>query len=228
MPETKVPDDYQLDPETSAKLNDMLKKARAAGKKIGLSEKFLDDLMNDLRSDNDWSFVIKVHALMEVAITHVISERLHITGSPIGYRKEEISDFISRLPMNGRNGKVNFANSLNLMNKATQNFLEKLSEIRNFYAHDLRNLDIPLEQYAFEINKHRQHEFYAAFFPGYPENKELADSLPTSAFKLYIFMGLCLHLSIIDVYSKPPPSILGSFLDDDDEEKEEIKKAAGG
>ena len=38
--------------------------------------------MEEVTDKNDWSFVVKSHALMETAITHVLSEQLHITGSP--------------------------------------------------------------------------------------------------------------------------------------------------
>jgi hypothetical protein len=195
--------------EICRQLNEILIRTRKAGQKFGLPERFLDDLLKEVEEDSDWSFVIKAHALMETVITHVLSESLHITGAD---KKVEISDFIARLPMNGQNGKVSLAESLNLITKVTRNFIWRLGEIRNFYVHDLRNVGVTLEHYIFELKKNRKHEFYTAFFPGYPENKEFAEGLPRGGFKLYIMMGLCANLSISDISSQPPPTLLDNRI----------------
>jgi hypothetical protein len=206
-----IPDDY-MSGETAAQYNKMFIETRQAGVDIGFSEKFLDDLMQDIQNENDWSFVIKAYALMETALGHLLTEKLHVLGTSVGEKKEAIEDFVSRLPMSGRTGKIKLAESLGLTQKKFSSFVSLLGEIRNFYAHSIKNVDTKVVDFIFIKNKERENEFYKAFFPGYPDNDVLGKKLPQKGVCLYIFLGICLHLKILHFSAKARTSPL-SLLD---------------
>ena len=73
--------------------------------KLGLKPGFLESL--DDENENDWSFVIKVHALIEAAISHLLTEDLC---------RPELADLFSRLDMSNKaTGKAAFVKALNLL-----------------------------------------------------------------------------------------------------------------
>ena len=70
---------------------------------LGLPENFY----TNLKSEDDWSFVVKLHSLFEAAITGVVVAALG---------KDELGDIVSRLELsNKRTGKMAFVKALDLM-----------------------------------------------------------------------------------------------------------------
>lgn len=64
---------------------------------IGIASGFFERLLQD---GDDWSFVIKLHALAEAALTHLLT-------AAVG--REELSDLFSSLPMaDSRRGKLGY------------------------------------------------------------------------------------------------------------------------
>src|SRR2546430_2744737 len=84
-----------------------------------------------LVKEDDWSFVIKLHSLIEAALSALITEALG---------EKRLSEPISRLSVSGRCGKLTFVKVLNLLPPHVQKFIEKLSEIRNQYVHRIGNV----------------------------------------------------------------------------------------
>src|SRR5689334_8544105 len=70
---------------------------------LGLPKDFIKSIM---RSSDDWSFIIKTHALFESAITHWVTEELN---------RPELELLVSRLSFLGKTGKLAFAKSLGLI-----------------------------------------------------------------------------------------------------------------
>ena len=103
---------------------------------IGLSEDFFNGL---LKQGNDWTFIIKSHALLESAITHLIVADLN---------RSELASIVSKLEMsNTKIGKVAITKELGLLTKEYRSFIRNLSELRNQLVHDIRNT-------AFTFNNH--------------------------------------------------------------------------
>lgn len=103
-------------------------------KSIGLSDTFFQGLFQ--RGD-DWTFIIKTHALLESAITHLIVSELD---------RAELKPVLAKLEMsNTRVGKVAFAKALGLLDKDHRKFVKKLSELRNMLVHDIRNTAFSFE-----------------------------------------------------------------------------------
>src|SRR5436190_1607259 len=86
-----------------------------------LKDKF--DFLSELVDHDDWSFVIKAHALIEVAVTQMLVQCLGDV---------RLSDFIERLPLSdGRTGKIVATKQLDLLSDSHRKFIHWFSELRN-------------------------------------------------------------------------------------------------
>lgn len=95
---------------------------------LGLSKDFLDRLFNE----DDWSFVIKLHSLIEAVITQLLIETLGQTKLLEPFANLELS--------NKKSGKVAFAKELDLLSKEARSFISSLSELRNELVHNIQNV----------------------------------------------------------------------------------------
>jgi hypothetical protein len=107
---------------------------------LGLPANWLFTLVKE----SDWSFVIKLHALFEAALTHLLEASL---------QKPELGEFISRMNTSGRLGKVAMARALELVDKEQARYLELLSRMRNDCVHDVRNVSFTLSAHAEKVSK---------------------------------------------------------------------------
>jgi len=118
---------------------------------FGLPPRFIDNLIND----DDWSLVIKSHALLESACADMLC---HYFG------KYELADIFAQLDMsNKKYGKAAFISSLNLLSKPERRFISELSELRNELVHNASNVAFSLQNYFSNLTKERQERLSAAF-----------------------------------------------------------------
>src|SRR3546814_8687791 len=76
--------------------------------KIGVRENFFKDLLGE----DDWSFVIKLHALFEAAFTHLLL---------FHFKEPELTDIFARLELSNKaTGKIAFLGKLELLGKDNQ------------------------------------------------------------------------------------------------------------
>ena len=100
-----------------------------------------------LLQENDWSFVIKLHALLETAVSQLL---VHALGG------EELVDVFSALEMsNTKTGKLAFVKTLGLLPKAHLEFIRALSELRNQLVHRIRNVNFNMNEHFSEERKKR-------------------------------------------------------------------------
>ena len=109
-------------------------------RELGLPANWLFTLVKE----SDWSFVIKLHALFEAALTHLLEASL---------QKPELRDFISRMNISGRQGKVSMARALDLVDKRQAKYLDMLSAMRNDCVHDVRNVSFSFTDYAAKVRE---------------------------------------------------------------------------
>ena len=103
-------------------------------KELRVGAGFVERLFDE---PSDWSFIIKVHALSEAAMTHLVT---------IALRREELRDVIARLDMGDqRRGKLVFAERLDAIDKDLAGFLRALGRLRNQYAHGIKNVSLRIE-----------------------------------------------------------------------------------
>jgi hypothetical protein len=118
-----------------------------------------------LLTDNDWSMIIKSHALIEGAMTLLLTSALTETS---------LSPAFSRLPLSEDiTGTLAFAKALGLLRPSERRFIKRLSELRNMLAHDPRHLAFTLKQYVSGMDKNKLTAFQdAVVFAVAPERRE--------------------------------------------------------
>lgn len=97
------------------------------------------DFIKRLESDDDWSFVIKMQALIEAAVTEAAVAR---TG------EEKLNRVIERLPLvDGDTGKLTIGRDLGLLTKPQRRFVQKMAALRNQLAHRVESVDFTFPEY---------------------------------------------------------------------------------
>ena len=125
----------------------------ALEQKLGVEPGFFASLDGD--DESDWSFVIKTHALIEAAISYLLTEHL---------KRPELAGMFSRLDMsNEATGKVAFATALGLLERPERRFIVSFSELRNMLVHDVRNVNFDLVSYVQGMNQKDQDIFLKKF-----------------------------------------------------------------
>lgn len=105
----------------------------------GLPEGFCVKLVQE----DDWSFVIKMHSLLESAVSRLLTTALG---------RSELEDIFSALDTsNTKTGKIAFTSALGLLPKQHLDFIRSLSELRNRLVHRVKNV-------ACDLHKHFQEE----------------------------------------------------------------------
>ena len=119
----------------AGRMNNQDESLQALERDLGLPKGFCVKLIEE----DDWSFVIKLHALVESAVSELITRTV---------QRNELSDIFSRIEMsNTRTGKLAFVKALNLLPSRHIQFVHKLSELRNMIAHRIQNTGINLIEY---------------------------------------------------------------------------------
>src|ERR1017187_2911197 len=109
--------------------------AKWLNESVGISSKLLASLDND----DDWTFIIKMHGILEAGLNHLILSRLH---------EPNMVDVVSHLETNDRrSGKIAFIKAYNLLSDDACLFVRMLSEVRNRAVHDIKNFDLNLRTY---------------------------------------------------------------------------------
>jgi len=134
-----------MDIEDVRKVNQSIKNLEIS---IGISEGFFDNL---IRSQTDWEYIIKLHSFFEAICTVLIIKALG---------KDELENVVSRMEMSDTShGKISFISELSLLNKGARGFIRKLSEIRNFYVHNISNISLSLKEYLERLDKNQLSSF---------------------------------------------------------------------
>lgn len=111
---------------------------RAGEKRLGLPA----GTLIKMASEDDYLLVIKMIATIEPAINELIAKGM---SRPIGLGGDPASkfagvvEFSTKLPLNGRSSKIEFAEALGVLRTSDKKFIDALSQIRNRYAHNIRN-----------------------------------------------------------------------------------------
>lgn len=128
---------------------------------VGQFEKEIDlpagFFVNLLIKEDDWSFIIKLHALVEAAVSHLLAT---ICG-------EKLLTVFTRLQLSSETvGKLAFAKALDTLDTDERTFIRKLSEIRNSFAHDVRQAGASLDAYVAALNRDQLNALKVAIGPG--------------------------------------------------------------
>lgn len=122
---------------------------------------FVDGLLNE----DDWSYVVKTHALLEAALTHML----------IDANDPRLADVFRKLQLGGgRTGKIAFAKALEVADPASLKLISQISELRNSLVHDVRQFSFKLVPYVQSLppNESRQFARLIADVIGLPQDSE--------------------------------------------------------
>lgn len=119
---------------------------------LGLPPGFLVYLY---QKEDDWSFVIKMHAFLEAVLTHLLAEYL---GKP-----DLLPVFAYLETSNVRTGKLAFVRAFDLLDKGARRFVHTLSELRNTLVHDVSNVNFHFADYVSQLNERERKDFVGAF-----------------------------------------------------------------
>lgn len=114
----------------------------------------------NLLYEDDWSFVIKLHALYEASVSNLIINKI---GEPA------LEEFVYKLDLGDKGkGKLKLSKSLGLLDEDERKFIYALSEIRNNFVHNVNNTQISLNQYFSRLSKDKRKHYINTFGYAYP------------------------------------------------------------
>lgn len=107
-----------------------------------------------LVEQDDWSFVIKLHAYIETIITQLIISTLD---------EPKLEKFVKRLPLSENySGKIGIIKDLELLSSEKQKFIRWFSELRNNLVHNVENIEFDLKSYFTDLDKNKRKSSYEA------------------------------------------------------------------
>jgi hypothetical protein len=97
------------------------------------------ELLESLGRDDDWTFVVKMHGILEAALNHLLLTQ---------FDNPALAQIVPRLETNNeRTGKIAFLKAFDLLPTNARTFIKRFSEVRNIAVHDIRNFDLNLVKY---------------------------------------------------------------------------------
>ena len=151
--------------------------------------------MQSLEEEDDWSFIIKSHALIEASLSTWLVSHLD---------QPELKEPLSYIDIgHAKYGKVALTASLGLTTPYDRKFINNLTKLRNLLAHGVDYISFDLNDYISSLDKNQKKQFFDAFSyfyiradsngaPIYP-NKEVVINEPKQA----IYLGVLLSLALI-------------------------------
>lgn len=110
-----------------------------------------------LLKQDDWSFIIKLHALIEAACTDLILHRIDEPG---------LKTIVSRLELSNKTyGKLAIIKELDLLNEDYRRFVSSLSEWRNNFVHNVENCNASLSKIVAKMDQQQLKKFAFDFSP---------------------------------------------------------------
>src|SRR5215469_6636774 len=109
---------------------------------LGLPQSFCEKIADE----DDWSLIIKLHALFEAALSSALTLNLD---------RPQLRDQITRM---GMNAKLSFASALELVGPDEKRFLAYLSKRRNDLVHNIGNVSFTLADWLRAGDDNRRQE----------------------------------------------------------------------
>lgn len=126
---------------------------------------------NKLSEEDDWSMIIKLHSLIEAAISELLAKRLN---------KDVLIDAFSNMELsNKKSGKMAFVKALNLLEEPERRYISSLSELRNRLVHNVKNVNYKMHE---EIEKMDSQQF-KKFVNNFNTLSTVADDTVLNLFK---------------------------------------------
>jgi len=106
------------------------------------------DFLKKLLTDDDWSFIIKSHSLIESLVTELIINKID---------EKKLKRVIERIPLHGEIvSKISISKTYELIPADQIKFLKNISEIRNNIVHKFENINFTFEKYLSNLDKNQK------------------------------------------------------------------------
>jgi hypothetical protein len=116
---------------------------------------------------DDWTFIIKLHALIESALTHLIDSL---------FETDSVVSFLGTLDIGGgRHSKVALLQIMNQIEPDEAKVVRGLSKIRNRLVHNIRHVAFDLKAYARELDANELIDFAATTCAPYADPEKSAE-----------------------------------------------------
>jgi hypothetical protein len=102
-----------------------------------------DLIMQIVRTDSDWAFILKIDALLEAASKAVIRHGLRFKLLNRVIQKDTLGEFVDSLPMAGRTSLLILLDAAEFSPEDC-GVVEAVRKVRNAYAHNIKNADTKL------------------------------------------------------------------------------------
>lgn len=182
---------------------------------IGLPPEFF----TSLKEDSDWTFIIKIHALLETGLNNMLVAH---------FKTPALQKVFSRLDTsNSQQGKIAFIKAADLLNENARQFIKELSEIRNLLLHHVKNFGFSITDHAARMDGRQRTNWLNALSFGLPERLtidgaewsagEVAHANPRYAMwcSLFAIMEMCVerhyHLELNSILTTPQRSRMMVF-----------------
>lgn len=178
-----------MDPFTKEQLD----LVEAVEPQLGLEAKFF----RNLYKDGDWSFIIKLHALIESCL----SRELVAVVEPEG-----LKSFVRKLDLaGGRTSKLELLKSVAEISSNELKVIRGVAKIRNRLVHDVRHVSFDLVKCLNQLTRREQDEFVtgacAVFFnEEHPPKEERAATRADILAQPKAYLWLCgLHVAAMSI-----------------------------
>ena len=118
----------------------LLEETQAFCRALGLHENLIVQIA---KADNDWTFILKIEALIETGAKEIVRNGLRIKLLNGLIRNDSSWDFVDALPMNGRTSILKLLGAAGLPPEEL-GFIDALLRVRHAYAHDIRFAEVRL------------------------------------------------------------------------------------
>jgi len=107
--------------------------------------------VEDLLAEDDWSFVIKLHAFIEAASTQLLVRY---------FQEPDLTDFLSRLSQNRR---IKLLSSVGYLGKTSRRYMTSLSGLRNRLVHNVANVNFSFSELTQGMSEEERRNFARDF-----------------------------------------------------------------
>lgn len=151
------------------------------------------DFMLSLIESDDWSMIIKSHALLESLVTELIVSR---TEEP------KLKALLERLPLSDDQiGKIKIAKDYDLLSSSERAFIRRFAVLRNQLVHKFENLDFDLVTCVQGLDTNQKKSWRNAF-TWYEHGKNVENSWSDATIsnpKLAVWLSVYMFVSLTAV-----------------------------
>lgn len=160
---------------------------RGMAKACGLRENFLVDLL--FNETNDWSFVVKAHALLESVVCQLLAAHL---------RQPALEDaFAQKVEMEAR---ITMLKALDLTTEVERKMMRALGNLRNTLVHNAQQTDFTFAEHL--KDKQRRQHFVDTYATSWPD--PIPNTNPPVSRASYILENprTAVWMSVIEIIGK--------------------------